>query len=362
MQAGGLRAAALAGALLIALPLVIIAGMVSVDANNDGVDDYAGGVTGGALRPDAPIPAGFASWVNRAGALCTDITPALLAAQIETESSWNPQARAYNPPERGGDAMGLAQFQQGTWDSWGRDFDGDGDASPFDPEDAIMAMGTLMCDLTRWARAGLGDGSLSGDPLDVALAAYNCGRGCVQAAGGVPASGQARAYPAKVRSKVARYAAVPVVAAGGWTFPLPRGQYAVGSGFGPRGGRLHAGVDLMARKEVPILAAAAGQVILVRCNSSIGCHTDGGINVSGCGWYVDIRHAGGIITRYCHMIRQPSVRAGQQVASGQRIGEVGSTGNSSGPHLHFEVHLNDDRSNAGAVDPIAFLRGVGITP
>ena len=50
---------------------------------------------------------------------------------------------------------------------------------------------------------------------------------------------------------------------------------------------------------------------------------------------------------------------GQQVAAGQHIGMVGTTGNSSGPHLHFEVHLNGDRSSAGAIDPVPFMRGKG---
>jgi len=69
-----------------------------------------------------------------------------------------------------------------------------------------------------------------------------------------------------------------------------------------------------------------------------------------------------VITRYCHQIRRPAVNIGDQVVAGQQIGWVGSTGNSSGPHLHFEVHLNNDRSNAGTVDPIVFLRSAGLDP
>jgi murein DD-endopeptidase MepM/ murein hydrolase activator NlpD len=80
------------------------------------------------------------------------------------------------------------------------------------------------------------------------------------------------------------------------------------------------------------------------------------------GWYVDIRHAGGLITRYCHQVRRPIVIVGASVAAGQQIGWVGSTGNSSGPHLHFEVHRNNDRRPEGAVDPIVFLRSVGLNP
>lgn len=368
MQVSATRLTILGICVVLLVPFIVVMGFAASDANNDGVDDYANQqLPGGALRPDAPIPnPSWALWVNRAGALCKDVTPALAAAQVDAESSWDPTAVARNPAERGGDAIGLAQFQQGTWDSWGKDFDGDGTNSPFDPEDAIMALGTLMCDLTRWARAAIKDGSLAGDPLDLALVAYFCGRACVLEVGGVPAAGLAHEYPGKVRSKITTYAASPVIVVGGWSLPLAKGQYEVGSPFGPRGGRLHAGVDLIARRETPIYAASAGTVIVVKCDDDpeppYRCDSDGSPSTSGCGWMVDIRHADGVITRYCHQILKPIVEVEQQVAAGDQIGWVGSSGRSSGPHLHFEVHLNNDRSNAGAVDPIAFLRSAGLDP
>lgn len=70
---------------------------------------------------------------------------------------------------------------------------------------------------------------------------------------------------------------------------------------------------------------------------------------------MDIEHTGGIITRYCHMIRKPQVSVGQSVAAGQVIGYVGSSGHSSGPHLHYEVHVNGDHGPAGAIDPVSFM-------
>ena len=79
----------------------------------------------------------------------------------------------------------------------------------------------------------------------------------------------------------------------------------------------------------------------------------------GCGWMVEIQHAGNIMTRYCHMVQRPFVKEGQQVQAGQVIGRVGTSGNSSGPHLHFEVHLNDDRSSAGAINPVPFMKQQG---
>ena len=68
---------------------------------------------------------------------------------------------------------------------------------------------------------------------------------------------------------------------------------------------------------------------------------------------VEIVHAGNVMTRYCHMVEHPAVKVGQQVAAGEIIGRVGTSGNSSGPHLHFEVHLNNDRSSSGAINPVA---------
>ena len=59
------------------------------------------------------------------------------------------------------------------------------------------------------------------------------------------------------------------------------------------------------------------------------------------------------------MKTHPMVAVGQPVAPGEPIGLVGTSGNSSGPHLHFEVHLNNDRSSNGAVDPEQFMREHG---
>lgn len=152
------------------------------------------------------------------------------------------------------------------------------------------------------------------------------------------------------------------VTASGWTVPL-RGK--IWSGFRTPERPTHYGVDIAADKSTPIHAAAAGIVIRMRCNavapdgSNWGCHRDGSPSVRGCGWYVDILHAGSITTRYCHMITQPLVTVGQQVTAGQRIGLSGSTGNSSGPHLHYEVHVNGDTSNRGAIDPVRYMQDMG---
>jgi murein DD-endopeptidase MepM/ murein hydrolase activator NlpD len=149
----------------------------------------------------------------------------------------------------------------------------------------------------------------------------------------------------------------------GWTRPLP-GR--IVSGFRPPGRPNHDGVDLAAPKGTPVHAAAAGVVSRVRCNAVLaatgaayGCDHDGHpTRVRGCGWYVDLTHPGGILTRYCHLARRPALTEGQAVTAGAVIGVTGSSGRSSGPHLHYEVHLGDP-TRATATDPVPFMAAVG---
>jgi murein DD-endopeptidase MepM/ murein hydrolase activator NlpD len=158
-----------------------------------------------------------------------------------------------------------------------------------------------------------------------------------------------------------RCTAVGEISASGWTVPV---KAAIVSGFRGPGRPFHDGVDLAVPKGTVIHAAAAGVVLVATCNAHVGsapysCDQDGGIFVTGCGWYVDILHAGNVITRYCHMVQRPSVGVGQTVAAGQQIGLSGSSGNSSGPHVHFEVHINGDSGSSGAVDPVPFMAQAG---
>ncbi|MEM7553700.1 MAG: peptidoglycan DD-metalloendopeptidase family protein [Cyanobacteria bacterium P01_A01_bin.84] len=109
------------------------------------------------------------------------------------------------------------------------------------------------------------------------------------------------------------------------------------SGYGWRWGRMHKGIDIAAPTGTPINAVANGVV------------ASAGWNRGGYGYLVEIRHANNIITRYAHNSKI-LVKKGQTVEQGQRISLMGSTGFSTGPHLHFEI-----RPNGKAKNPIAFL-------
>jgi murein DD-endopeptidase MepM/ murein hydrolase activator NlpD len=150
------------------------------------------------------------------------------------------------------------------------------------------------------------------------------------------------------------------IAASGYTNPVTA---VVGSGFRTAARPTHQGVDLIIGTGAPIVSVASGVVSVVKCDDDRrgrqSCDVAGYPGKGGCGWMVEIVHAGNVMTRYCHLVERPSVRIGQQVTAGERIGRVGSSGNSSGPHLHFEVHLNNDRTSRGAVNPVMFMRQQG---
>lgn len=121
--------------------------------------------------------------------------------------------------------------------------------------------------------------------------------------------------------------AVDSVSRGGFVWPV-RG--AVTSGYGPRGGRMHSGLDIDGNTGEPIRAAKSGQVAGVGCGGGYGICTV-------------IDHGGGVTTLYAHQSRKAI--SGGQVSAGQLVGYVGCTGSCSGSHLHFEVRVNGSPRN-----------------
>ena len=119
----------------------------------------------------------------------------------------------------------------------------------------------------------------------------------------------------------------------GFVFPI-WDEYKLGSPFGD--GRSHKGYDILADKGTPIHVAKSGTVIRASW-------------YSGYGYCVDVDHGNGIVTRYGHA-SEFCCSVGQTVSAGDVIAKVGSTGNSSGNHVHFEVIINGNR-----VDPAPYL-------
>lgn len=137
---------------------------------------------------DSSVPAPYRQMLTRSAAQCPVIPAGVLAAQLRTESGFDPNA--ISPVG----AMGLAQFMPGTWPMWGRDLDANGVASPFDPAEAIDAQVRFMCDLHGTAtRSGI-----PGDPIALALAGYNAGWGAVLTYAGIPPFPETRSYVRRI--------------------------------------------------------------------------------------------------------------------------------------------------------------------
>ncbi|MFD7627478.1 peptidoglycan DD-metalloendopeptidase family protein [Streptomyces sp. NPDC059851] len=134
--------------------------------------------------------------------------------------------------------------------------------------------------------------------------------------------------------------------AAGFTAPVPGGvstHYRTAGAMWSSG--YHTGVDFIASSGTTVKAVGAGTVVSAGWGGSYGNE-------------VVIRHEDGKYSQYAHL-SQLSVSVGQSVSGGQTIGLSGSTGNSTGPHLHFEVRTGP--SYGSDIDPIAYLRSKGVT-
>ena len=183
--------AALVIALLL-VPVLFVAVFVADDKDNP---SFAQG-----KLATGTVPPEYEAWVIRAGTLCEEISAPLVAAQIEQESGWNPDAVSL------AGAQGLSQFMPYTWPFYGVDANNNGVISPFDPPDAIMAQARFDCETAAQAQKDLARGRITGDLLDIVLNAYNCGYGCVLANGGPQiVNGETEGYAPGVKAKMARY-------------------------------------------------------------------------------------------------------------------------------------------------------------
>lgn len=233
---------------------------------------------------------------------------AVLAAIAKVESDFG---KNMGPSSAG--AIGYMQFLPSTWEEYKQDGDGDGVRDPYNPWDAVFT-----------AAYYLKKNGFDSDP-EGAIFKYN----------------HAWWYVRKVLAQAAAYSSMMLPAANG-VWPLPPECRTVTSPFGvrlhPVLGRhvFHEGVDIACPEGTPVYAALGGRV------SHVGW--DGGF-----GLYVVINHPGSVRTMYAHL-SSASVQPGQEVGMGQEVGRSGSTGISTGPHLHFQVEVN-----GVACDPLEWL-------
>ncbi|MER7710263.1 M23 family metallopeptidase [Streptomyces werraensis] len=291
------------------------------------------------------VDGSYVPWLRRATADCAGVTPALLAAHIDQLSGW--QSDGASLPEQG-----IARFSGASWKKWGRDDDGNGTSTPLDTVDAIMALGRQDCSLSQQMTALRTEGTVNGDLADLTLAAYAVGSDEVAESGTVPSS--ALLFVTEVKKRLPRYSALVRrnpeqeggVQTAGARLQQPVVTLSVTSPFGSRKHpltgvtKLHTGVDFHAPQGAQVSAAWGGVVEFAGMTPAYG-------------YRVVIDH--GTIegkrlqTTYSHLSAL-QVSAGQSLAAGQAVGLVGSTGLSTGPHLHFEVLLDGQYT-----DPMAWL-------
>ncbi len=248
------------GSALCALVFGVV-GLVAVAANGANGAPIAPVLATSAVPIPVLIPA-----LEEAAALCPDISAPLLAAQIDAESGWNPTAVS----PAGGE--GIAQFMPATFATYGRNDDGTGNVSPFNPVDAVVALGRYDCALLADVSALLGQ-----TPVSLMLAAYNAGIGAVLAFKAIPPYPETQAYVARVESLVPVYSAwlnsssaafsfgQAVVAAAAGELGIPYswgGGNAAGPTFGIATGATTIGFDCSGLVLFAVAQASNGQIAL----------------------------------------------------------------------------------------------------
>lgn len=288
------------------------------------------------------VPAAYRSlFLSAQQNYCPELPLAVFAAQIWQESRWRPDAGS------SAGAQGIAQFIPETFAAEGVDVDGGG-PSVWSVADSLASSASYNCNL-RESVAGI-----PGDLTSNMLAAYNAGPGTVARYQGVPpitfSGGETYNYVRIILAKAEEYTLAPGAveaapspgSAGQAVLPVSGAR--LSSTYGPRWNGFHYGIDFAAPMLTPEYAALDGEV--VRAGSA-----------TGFGLAVYIEHANGDVTVYGHMERI-LVEVGQRVKAGDPIALLGMRGQSTGPHLHFEVHQGG--MNGPRIDPIPWLRDRGV--
>ena len=176
---------------LLLTPFLIVAG-VTVAAL--GITDTETAQIQQSLQPDT-VPSAYVGLIEKAATTCSVLSAPLLAAQFYQESGFNPNAVS----DTG--AMGIAQFEPGTWSTWASPNDGDGKENPYNPADEIPAAARFDCALAQQLS------KVPGDPVANMLSGYNAGPGAVLAADGIPHISQTEGYVKNIEALEKSFAA-----------------------------------------------------------------------------------------------------------------------------------------------------------
>ncbi|CCQ15296.1 NlpC/P60 family protein [Rhodococcus sp. AW25M09] len=234
--------------------------------------------TGINLSPVGAITA-FVPWLQKAGNICGGVKATTIAALYAAENGFR-----YGPtaPVSSTGAQGPGQFMPGTWATYGKDYDGNGVADVNSIGDAVMASGTLLCDIYRQVDGWKREGKVSGDTLDLTLAGYNAGAGAVLRSGGMPSGTvdyetQTKPYVSRIRATESQFTAIltpfaglDLTGMGGRAVQLAMDYlglpYVWGGGNinGPSGG----GFDCSGLTSYALFKASGGKVTLPRTSET----------------------------------------------------------------------------------------------
>lgn len=179
----------------------------------DTCETGTGPIGGGGNLDLSKVPEEFREAFKKASTLCPGYPMALVASEVYNESGFREDA--VGPPTAYGTAKGPAQFIDPTWESRGKDWNGDGKKDQFDADDAIPSMVTMLCEDRDTIQGWIDEGKVQGDAQELAIAAYHAGVGAVLQSGGMPGTSDGLSTTANYVAKTVAQAA---------EYELPAGQ------------------------------------------------------------------------------------------------------------------------------------------